>query len=360
MWRTWLVAAALTYLALGAGVAVGEQATPDAPPAEAPKAQPAPAGDGGAEPAADKDAAPAVPAPPPAPAAPETPKGAVAPAGDGKIELHLKDEEVANAFELLSVQYKLNLVVSKSAKGKVSADLYNITIDQAMDAICRAANLTWVREGDCIYVQTAEEMSAIKMDESRLTTQVFHLNYLMSEEAVKLIAPVLSTKATSAASTAAETGISSEGGSTGGNSLGVADTIVVRDFPENLTQVAEILKKMDRRPRQVFVEATILRVTLDDNTSLGVNFDALAGVDFCDLTTLATPATATTDPGLVATNASQTARASTPPWGQVNTQGFAVRGNGLNIGVITNNVSVFINALEEAHDATVLSNPKVL
>lgn len=348
VWRTWLVAAAwaLTYLALGAGAAMGEEAVPDAPPA----------------PAADKDAVPSVPAPPPAPAAPEAPKGAVAPAGEGKIELHLKDEEVANAFELLSVQYKLNLVVSKSAKGKVSADLYNITIDQAMDAICRAANLTWAREGDCIYVQTAEEMSAIKMDESRLTTQVFHLNYLTSEEALKLIAPALSTKATSAASTAAETGISAEGGTTGGNSLGVADTVIVRDFPENLTQVAEILKKMDRRPRQVFVEATILRVTLDDDTSLGVNFNALAGVDFRDLTTLATPAPATADmnPATVATNASQTARASTPPWGQVNTQGFAARGNGLNIGVITNNVSVFINALEEAHDTTVLSNPKVL
>ncbi|MBE3123818.1 MAG: type II and III secretion system protein, partial [Planctomycetes bacterium] len=84
--------------------------------------------------------------------------------------------------------------------------------------------------------------------------------------------------------------------------------------------------------------------------------------DFRDLTTLATPApaTATTDPATVATNASQTARASTPPWGQVNTEGFAARDTGLNIGVITNNVSVFIHAVEEAHDATVLSNPKVL
>ena len=381
LWYRRLAAGALAvaYLALGAAVASGEPGAQDTTPAagnpaaEAPKPNPAAPEDAGAN-LAQAPAPPAgeAPAPPVAPPAGETPappvappapgKVMTAPLGEGKIELHIKDEELANVLELLSVQYKLNLVVSKSAKGRVSADLYNVTVDQALDAITRAAGLTWVREGDCIYIQTAEEMAAVKGADSRMTTRVFRLNYLKSEEAVKIIAPVLSTKATTAATTAAETGISAEGGKTGGNTLGVLDTIVVRDFPENLKQVAEILKEMDHRPRQVLIEATILRVTLDDETSLGVNFNALAGVDFRDLNALATPAPASaeTAPATVVTNASQTARANQHAWSQGNTQGFATRGTGLNVGVVTNNISVFVHALEEAHDTTVLSNPKVL
>ncbi len=340
---------AVAYLAIGAAVASGEAAQDTAPAASNPAAE------------APKPSPAEAPTPPPVvPPAPG--KIMTAPLGEGKIELHIKDEELANVLELLSVQYKLNLVVSKSAKGRVSADLYNVTVDQALDAVTRAAGLTWIREGDCIYIQTAEEMAAVKGADSRMKTRVFRLNYLKSEEALKIITPALSPKATSAATTAAEMGLSSEGGSTGGNNLGVLDTLVVRDLPENLEQVAEILKEMDHRPRQVLIEATILKVTLDDETSLGVNFNALAGVDFRDLNALPVPAPASaeTAPATVVTGASQTARANSHAWSQGNTQGFATRGTGLNVGVVTNNISIFVHALEEAHDTTVLSNPKVL
>ena len=279
-----------------------------------------------------------------------------APAADGKIELHIKDDDLTNVLELLSQQYQLNIVASKGATGKVSADLYDVTVEGALDAICRATALEWVKEGNCIYVQTAEELAAIKAADSRLTTEVFHLNYLTSDEALIVITPALSVKATTAVTTAAETGIPSGVDEAGGDNYAMPDTLVIRDFPENLGQVRQILEKMDKRPRQVLVEATILQVTLDDDTSLGINFNALAGVDFRDIA-----APEPTTPGAtIQANAAATAKAHSNPWGTAYTTGFATPGTGLNIGVITNNVSFFIHALEEVTDTIVLSNPKVL
>jgi type IV pilus assembly protein PilQ len=373
----WLlaVAAALACLALGAAAAVGADdgkkssapaKTPPAKAAEAdkaeapkpPPAEPAPAPAAPAEPAVVESAAT-----PAGPAAPET----VLMGEDGKIEsLHAKNEDIANVLELLSRQFQVNIIASKGVKGKVTADLYGVTIDQVLDAICRANALKWSRENNSIYIATAEEAAAIKADESRLVTEVFPLNYLTGDDAVKLIAPGLSPKATTAINTASEKGLpSGSGGSTGANSFGLPDSIIVRDFPENLQRVRDILKRMDRRPRQVLIEATILQVKLDDDTSLGVDFNALSGIDFHQLSTTTA---SVVDPTALANNVATTAPVPQPgagptkpgSWGQVRTEGFAAPGNGLNIGFITSNVSVFVRALEEIEDTTVLSNPKVL
>jgi hypothetical protein len=42
----------------------------------------------------------------------------------------------------------------------------------------------------------------------------------------------------------------------------------------------DTLKEIDRRPRQILVEATILRATLNENNALGIDFTVLGGTDF--------------------------------------------------------------------------------
>ena len=365
----WLIAVVLALGYLVAGTAALSQEPPpeiaapagagmfDSVPAaegQAPKAEsPVSEAEGAESPAAEQTPAAA----PPAVAAPEPAVPSAISVEEGRITLHAKDEDLTKVLETISRLNEVNIIASKSVEGKVSADLYKVTVDEVLDAICRSNDLRWVREKGFIYVHTPAELEAIQQDDSRLVTEVFPLNYLTSEEAVKLIQPILSKKATTAVNTASEVGIASSSEEVGGNSYPLQDCIVVRDFPENLEEVRKTLKKMDQRPRLVMVEATILQVQLTDTTSLGVNFNALAGVDFRDLAINPEPTTA---PATITTAAAATGRAVQHEWGQVDTQGFAARGTGLNIGIVTNNVSMFINALEEVTDTTVLSNPKVL
>jgi type II secretory pathway component GspD/PulD (secretin) len=189
------------------------------------------------------------------------------------------------------------------------------------------------------------------------------LNWLSAEEAVNLLDPLKSEQGTLTGSLAAETGIPSGAATaTGGNSLCLSDTVVARDFPENLERMREVIRKMDRRPRQVLVEATILRATLNDNTSLGIDFNVLAGIDFRDLSNTAVPVrdvTANLDPTNVGAPAMNVA-AEQKPFGNVTQAGFAGPGPGLNIGVMTNSISLFVRAMEAVTDTTVISNPKVL
>lgn len=274
------------------------------------------------------------------------------------IELHAQEEDLSTVLEMLSRQAEVNIVASSKVSGKVTADLYDVSVEEVLQAVSRANNLRWVREGEFIYIHTPEEMKEIRESEERLETRIFQLNYLTSEEARKLVAPAMSEKGTLAETSPSETGIPASSANVGGDNYSLPDTLVVRDFPENLEQVAAILKRMDRRPRQVLVEATVLQVTLNDETDLGVNFNALAGMDFRDLSTTVHPVT---NPNSVPNADGTTVDTQTQTrFGHVFARGFASVGDGLNIGVMTNSVSIFLNALEEVKDTTILSNPKVL
>ena len=366
-WRMWLLAGVLAtgYLMLVAGAAYGEQKSAAAGPAENSKTQvaaaPAPAAPAKAPPPpVPKKEGPAAPKPSPAEAGAPPNGGGIttSPTGQGTLQLHVKNEDIANILELLSRQYQLNIVASKGVKGRVTLDLYDVTVDQVLDALCRATTMKWVRVGNAVYVHTPEEITAMDTEESRLTTEVFPLRYLSGEDVVKMITPALSAKGTTAVNTAPGKGIPSGAtGDTGGNSYSLQDMLVVRDYPERLEHIRAILKRMDRRPREVLVEATILQVELDDTTSLGIDFNTLAGIDFRDMSRTDVPVI---DPTLSADATAPVTTTRTGPWGHIQTSGFATPGTGLNIGVITNNVAFFINALEAVRDVTTLSNPKVL
>jgi type II secretory pathway component GspD/PulD (secretin) len=52
-------------------------------------------------------------------------------------------------------------------------------------------------------------------------------------------------------------------------------TLIVSDLPHNMPRVAELIRLFDKPPRQVFIEAKILEVSLSDQYQLGVNWNAV-------------------------------------------------------------------------------------
>ena len=149
----------------------------------------------------------------------------------------------------------------------------------------------------------------------------------------------------------------------GGDTLALHDTIVVYDYPENIEAVRELLDVLDVRPKQVLIEATILSALMNEGMELGVDWNLAAGVGL-------TGVAATED--IVSGGSISRGTASTSPiaglkdagitkGSPAETSGFASQGgNGLRLGITTGDVRVFITALEQITDTTVLANPKIL
>ena len=290
----------------------------------------------------------------------------------GKLKFINFDKEncksINDALRVLGALYKKNIVPSSNVDGPLTVRrLYDVTFEQALDAIL-GYGIKYDQEGNFIKVYTAEEYKKIKTDPDRMMYKVFTLYYISAAEVMKLITPVLSGAGSIQGSSPAEatvpTGASISGGSAGGDTMALNDTIVIRDYPENIAEAEKMLKELDIRPKQVLVEATILSATLTEGMNLGVDLNLLGGVSL-------TGSAATSD--LVGGGGTDHDRgtAATTPIGQVaagayagtpiETFGFAASvGSGLRIGITTGDVAAFITAVEEVTDTTVLANPKIL
>lgn len=290
----------------------------------------------------------------------------------GTVEIHVNEASLVEVLRMLSTQAQKNIITTKDVKGTVTANLYKVTIREALDAILKANGFAYREKGNFIYVYTAKELADIEKAERQTVTEVFHLHYTPAANAQTMLKPVMSLDGMISISTPAEKGISgggsgssggsgggsggSGGGDAGGNSHASDDIIVVKDYPENMKKVKDLLKEIDRRPQQVLVEATIVSATLTEDNAFGIDFTVIGGVDFSGIKGLGSSSgeilsgkvidnAAATDKGV---GAGQTGFTSKLPAG------------GLRVGVATNNVAAFLTALESVSDTAVLANPKIL
>ncbi len=272
----------------------------------------------------------------------------------GVDELHVRGVDLRQVLQMLSTQNKVNIVTTKEVSGTVTVDLYDVTFTEALESVLQSAGLVYVRKGNFVYVYTPKQLAEILAAKRQTAVKVFRLNYITAEDAKTFITPVLSEDGVISTSPAAAIGVPSAADAAGGNALANEDVLVVKDYSENLVKITAILSRLDVRPQQVLIEATILRASLTENNALGIDFNSLAGIDFrtmgytsTDLTDLA--------PGAVPANQLDRPRAN------FRTDFTAgVDPGGISIGFIYNQFRVLLRALESITDIVVLANPKLL
>ncbi len=289
-------------------------------------------------------------------------------ANDGTLEFHARNLDIVSALTQLRLLEERNIVISNKVTGTVSADLYGLNFAEALRAILRASNLVARQEGSFLYVHTPEEAKRaaeeakllaseaekLIIGRRKLITHIFHLYYTSAPEVAILLRPLASENGDMATTSASQKGIAADTEAAGGNDFASADTIVVSDYPENIEQMKRVVAKVDVRPRQILIEATILAASLNEDNSLGIDFNVLAGVDFRGMSA--------SSPGGTSMTLGNVPSAKFDS-GTISGDSNFISGlpaGGLNFGFIKNDIAVFIHALEQITDTTVLANPKIL
>lgn len=270
----------------------------------------------------------------------------------GTVEIHVSDANIVEVLRMLSAQSQKNIIASKDVKGTVTANLYGVTVQEALEAILQSNGYTYREKGNFIFVYTQKEAAELERAARVMKTEVFRVFYTPAANAVNMIKPVLSSDAQVSYTTPAAAGINSGTSDVGGNSHAIEDMIVITDYTENLEAVTRVLKEIDRRPQQILIEATILRAGLSEDNALGVDFNLLAGVSFSNILS-------NTSGQITGANAGTISGSNAASVGTGNSFASSVPG-GMKVGFVSDNVSVFLSALEGVTDTVVLANPKIL
>jgi type IV pilus assembly protein PilQ len=352
---------ALIQAAVGQA-AVGEAATPREGALVAAAAEP---------PATAEPAAPAASQPKPGS---DVTKPEISVGADNKLKfLSFPGTDVNSALSLLADQFKRNIIASRNVKGGVTVTLYDVTFDQALEAMGNSNGFKFIVKGNFVYIYTDQEYADQIKATHKTLNQIFHLKYMTAKDVADLIKPLLSSDGQIAMTPGALSGLASGTSDLGSMNYATDDTLVIRDYPENLANINTALKDLDVRPKQVLIEATILNASLKDNNGLGIDLVSLSGLNFSDIGSVISPmsGSATTGGDSGTTSASnvttpgQTTGTLIPGVSgkQLNAgTNFAkdVPSGGLSIGFLSNHISFFMRALETVTDTTVVANPKIL
>lgn len=272
------------------------------------------------------------------------------------VDMFVQDEDLANVLQMLSLQSHRNIVASKDVAAHVTANLYGVTLYEALDAILHVNGYGYIEKGNFIYVYTLEELGQIQAQDRQVVSKVIHLSYLNANDAAEFVSPLLSDKGQ--IKTNGDVGSFSipEDSPTGDEQFALASTLVIFDYPEQLVEIEKLITSLDTKPAQVLVEATILQTTLTEANAFGVDFAFLNGVNMTDFLglggVLSSPNVLNTGEDFVPGDNRGSGLASTPG----NTQGPGT----FKLSILHDDIAVFIKALDEVSDVSIVSNPKIL
>lgn len=273
----------------------------------------------------------------------------------GGVSMSVQDTDLATVLQMLSIDSKQNIIVGKSVSGTVSVNLYDVSFDDALKAILEPNGYTYYREGNFIYVITQEEKAAIEKARRRTESRIFELEHLSAADATEFILPLLSDAGKAAARGDVAPGIKPDIADAGGESYAFNAKLVVTDYAENLEAVATLLEQLDTPPQQVLVESTILSTDLDETNAFGVDFTVLGSLNFTDLTN---PLSAVND--LLSGDEDGVQPDDNKAQAVTSTVGGTAGPAGLKVGIVSDDVSVFLRVLDEVTDSTVLARPKIM
>lgn len=271
--------------------------------------------------------------------------------GFERFSMQIPDVELSQVVSMLGQMSGENILVSDDVTGVVSANLQNVTVDEALDAILKSHDYVHQRDGKFIFVMSRVEAERRKTAARKLITKIYRPNYISVAELQSLVTPLITPQIGNISVTnPAETGLPSDAEQTGGDRLSQRDALLVRDYAEVVTEIDKVFEEMDVPPLQVVIEAMILSVRLTDSMQFGVNFAMLNG----------------REKGLFVAGNGNTLNQSTGFPGGGNDSVLPATGNfiadlaGLKYGFIHGDMSAFVDALESIADTNLVASPKVM
>ncbi|HUM03460.1 MAG TPA: AMIN domain-containing protein, partial [Thermoanaerobaculia bacterium] len=251
------------------------------------------------------------------------------------ITLNLKDADIKDTLQRFSELTQLNIVLDPDVRGTVTVSLTDIPWDQALELILRINQLGYVIEGNVMRIASTAKLSQ---------EETARLQFLRAQDQNRPLKTVLQRVSYADASAIAAT--AKKVMSARGDIMVDArtQTLVIKELPDYLPTVLDLIKNIDIPNLQVMIEARIIEATRTFSQSLGVVWGFTAKAD----------ASAGNTTGLVFPNNGSVTGLVNLPSGAPTVLNIAA-GNVLN----TFHLDAAIHAAESRGLVKVVSTPKV-
>jgi len=269
----------------------------------------------------------------------------------GTVDMAVQDADLVQVLEMLSMQSQRNIIAGRDVSATVTANLYDVTFEEALDSILRVNGYGFIEEGSFIYVYPEDRIAEIENARRQVETRIYELFYLNASDAAQVIQPLLSESGQAVPMGTVEEGFNPDESDNGADSYAYTSKVVVTDFPAQLEEIATLLSELDVSPEQVMVEATILQTKVSENNAFGIDFSLVSHLNFENIVS---PLSAASD---LITGAYNTDNAVA---GTSTVGGTQAATGGFQFGIVKDDFAIFLRALDSVTDVTVVARPKVM
>ena len=262
-------------------------------------------------------------------------------AGGERFTMEFRDADVKDVLRAIGQENQLNIIIAQDVEGMLTLSFRNVSLKEALHAILKTNNLMMLEEGSIIRVFN----SPFTQGEENMVTRLISIDFADITESEKTAQQFLSAQGS--LSTDPRT-----------------STLIVRDLPENVDRIEEVMKKLDTQTPQVLIEARIVEASTNFTRQLGIQW----GGSFSNVQS-------GTVFGVTGAGSGTAGAAFNPLTGGVGLSGnnFAVNlpanvgpgaggAIGLAIGNLSNTVQLDLqlSAMEDSGEGKILSNPRIL
>ncbi|MGR5253554.1 type IV pilus secretin PilQ [Vibrio astriarenae] len=188
---------------------------------------------------------------------------------EGKlISINFQDIPVRNVLQLIADYNDFNLVVSDSVSGNLTLRLDGVPWQQVLDIILQVKGLDKRVDGNVILVapkaeldfreQQQLEKARLAEELGELTSEIIKVNFAKASEIAEMIG------GKGAISMLSERGSISIDERT--------NSLLIRELPENIEVIQEIVSSLDIPVKQVQIEARLVSINEGDMDELGVRW----------------------------------------------------------------------------------------
>ena len=220
--------------------------------------------------AAPKTAGPKTAAPKPKPGAearsPASPQGA-AYSGE-RISLELKNADLKDFFRLIGDISGLNIVLDPDVEGALTLFLKEVPWDQALDVVLKNQGMGRHLSGNVLRIAKLSTLEAEQQQQQRLAqarvaaaevqTRIRRPSYAKAAELSPILKKALSPRGDIIVDER-------------------TNALVISDIPPRLKAVETLLRQLDRKVRQVEIEARVVAASRSFLQDIGIQWGALYG-----------------------------------------------------------------------------------
>jgi len=176
-------------------------------------------------------------------------------AKESLITLDFKNADIRDVLRSLARISGKNIIISPKIKNKISMSLKDVTWKQALEMIAATYGLSLDYRENYIRVATVEEL---RREEEALPSEVkiIPLKFADASTLKDVVKPFLGPR-----------------GRIEVNSP--TNAIVINDTSSRIRKIEKIIKELDTRTPQIFIEAMLLDLKLTHEAKLGVNWSVL-------------------------------------------------------------------------------------